>query len=304
VVAVAARDRSRAQAFAARHGIPRVLDSYQALVDDPELDALYVPLPNAAHAEWTLAAVAAGKHVLCEKPLTANAAEAQLVVDAAAAAPHLVVMEAFHWRYHPLALEVIAAVREGRIGELRRVEAALCFPLYRPGDIRWQLDLAGGGLMDAGCYPVNIVRHLAGREPQVISARAKLRHPGVDRWVRAELDFGSGLTGAVTASMWSARVLALSFRVTGTAGSIRVFNPQAPHLYNRVTITDARGRERRRVRGRPTYSYQLEAFAAAVRDGPAAGHVLTPPADSLANMKVIDDIYRAAGLLPRPGRVA
>lgn len=301
VVAVAARDRSRAQSFATRHGIPRVLDSYEQLVSDPEIDAVYIPLPNAAHAEWTLAALAAGKHVLCEKPFTANAGEAEKVLEASRAAPGLVVMEAFHWRYHPLAEQVISMVRSGRIGEPVRVEAALCFPLHNRSDIRWQLDLAGGALMDAGCYPVNIVRHFAGREPHVTTARAKTRFPGVDRWMRAELDFGAGLTGAITTSMWSARVLDISASIRGQEGEIKVFNPQMPQLYNLVTVKDRSGTHRMRVRGRATYSYQLEAFRDAVMNATA---VATPPADSLANMRVIDAIYLAAGLSARPGRVA
>jgi predicted dehydrogenase len=299
LVAVAARDRGRAQAFASKHGIPRVLGSYQELIDDDGIDAVYVPLPNGAHAEWTLKALEAGKHVLCEKPFASNAAEAEKVA-AAAAGTDRVVMEAFHWRYHPLAQEVIDIVRSGRIGEPTRLEAALCFPLYNKGDIRWQFDLAGGALMDAGCYPVNIVRHLAGREPQVVSARAKLRSPEVDRAMRAELDFGQGLTGAITTSMWSSEVLKLSASVEGTAGRVKVFNPQAPQLFNLVTVRDSTGTQRRRVPGYATYQYQLEAFAAAVVDG---APILTPPSDAVANMAVIDAIYTAAGLPVRPARV-
>lgn len=301
VVAVAARDQSRAEAFALKHGIGRVLDSYEAVVTDADVDAVYIPLPNGAHARWAIAALEAGKHVLCEKPFTANTEEAERVRDAAARRPSQVVMEAFHWRYHPLADLVISTIRSGRIGELVRVEAALAFPLHNRGDIRWQLGLAGGSLMDAGCYPVSIVRHLSGREPKVLSATIKTRLPGVDRWTRAELDFGEGLTGSVTAAMWSGRPLRLSASVKGTKGGIHVFNPLAPQMFNLVTIRDPSGPTRQRVRGRATYCYQLEAFEAAVRTG---APIHTPPADSVANMAVIDAIYRAAGLEPRHGEVA
>jgi predicted dehydrogenase len=210
-------------------------------------------------------------------------------------------MEAFHWRYHPLADLVISTIRTGRIGDLVRIEAALAFPLRNPGDIRWQLSLAGGSLMDAGCYPVSIVRHFSGREPRVVSAKVKTRSPGIDRWTRAELDFGGGLTGSVTAAMWSGRPLRLSASVKGTKGSIHVFNPLAPQMFNVVTIRDPSGTARQRVKGGATYSYQLEAFVAAVRTG---APIHTPPADSVANMTVIDAIYRAAGLEPRHGEVA
>src|SRR5687768_4333668 len=173
VVAVAARSTERAKAFADKHGIARVHGSYEDLLADPAVDAVYNPLPNGLHGKWTLAALAAGKHVLCEKPFTANADEAAAVADAVRASG-LVVMEAFHFRYHPLALRLPEVVAE--LGELRHVDARLCFPLPRFDDIRYSRALAGGALMDAGCYPVNLVRLLGG-EPEVRSARALLKGP-------------------------------------------------------------------------------------------------------------------------------
>jgi predicted dehydrogenase len=299
VSAVAARDQTRAAVFANKHGIPRVYGSYQELVDAADVDAVYIPLPNSLHAEWTLAALAAGKHVLCEKPFAANAAEAKRVADAAAGTG-IVVMEAFHWRYHPMASRMLEIVRGGDLGEIRRVEASLVFPLPRWSDIRWQLDLAGGSLMDAGCYPVHIVRTLAGVEPAVKSAVCRTRTPEVDRWISAELDFtGDGsMTGRVTAGMWSAQLLRIQVRVTGDRGSMKAINPLAPQHFNLLT-TRVMGRTRReRVRGKATYDYQLEAFAEAVRDGKPFP---TGTEDSVANMTVLDDIYRAAGLHPRRG---
>jgi predicted dehydrogenase len=297
VAAVAARDPVRAEAFAARHSIPRVYRSYQELVEAADLDAVYVPLPNGLHAEWTLAALAAGKHVLCEKPLAANASEAQRVADAAARSG-LVVMEAFHWRYHPLATRLLEIVNSGDLGSIERIEAALIFPLFNPSDIRWQLDLAGGSLMDAGCYPVHIVRTLAGAEPVVTSATCKVRSPGVDRWTRAELRFGDGRSGRVTAGLWSSSLVRAQARVTGQRATMSVLNPLAPQLFNLITVRGPGGTRIERVRGRPTYDYQLEAFVSAIRDG---GPVPTGPDDSVANMSVIDSIYRAAGLDPRRG---
>jgi predicted dehydrogenase len=297
VAAVAARDRSRAELFAAKHSIPRVYNSYRELVEAPDLDAVYVPLPNGLHAEWTLAALAAGKHVLCEKPFTANASEARQVAEAAAASDR-VVMEAFHWRYHPLAARLIELVAGGELGDIHRIEAALVIPLPRWSDIRWQLDLAGGSLMDVGCYPVHIVRTLAAAEPEVTSAVCKERTPGVDRWIRAELSFGDGRTGRITAGMWSAAIIRTHVRVTGERAAMTVINPQAPQLFNLIVVRPG-GRIRwERVPGRPTYEYQLEAFVSAIRRG---GPVPTGPSDSVGNMTVIDSIYRAAGLQPRRG---
>ena len=160
-MAVASRDPERATTFAAKHGIPSVYDSYDELVADPDIDAIYNPLPNSHHAPWTLEAIAAGKHVLCEKPFTSNAAEAETVAAAAAAAPALVVMEAFHYRYHPLIARVLDAHRDGAsAGPAHRDRDVL--PAPKRDDIRWQLGLAGGALMDAGCYTVHLLRTLAG----------------------------------------------------------------------------------------------------------------------------------------------
>jgi predicted dehydrogenase len=292
---VAARDPARARTFAAAHGIPRVLDSYQALVEDPDVDAVYLPLPNGLHGRWTLAALAAGKHVLCEKPFTANAAEAEEVA-AAAEASDLVVMEAFHWRYHPLAQRMVDIVRSGELGDVRHVETAMCFPLAKRSDIRWQPSLAGGALMDTGCYAVHWARTLVGEEPEVTGATAKLRAPGIDRFARVELRFPSGATGRVTASMWSSRVLQLSARVEGSEGTMSVLNPIAPQYGHRLTVRTTAGRRREKVAGESTYVHQLRAFVAAVRDG---APTLTPPSESVANMRVLDAAYRAAGLEPR-----
>jgi len=294
VAAVAARDRARADAFASRHGIPTVHDDYAQLLADPAVDAIYNPLPNGLHGRWTIAALTAGKHVLCEKPFTANAAEAREVAEVAAGTDR-VVMEAFHYRYHPVALRMLEIVKSGQLGELRHVEASFCFPLPRFADIRYRFDLAGGALMDAGCYAVHMVRLLGG-EPDVVSARAKLRGANVDRAMRAELAFPGGHTGRITCSMWSSDVLRISARAVGTKGEMRVRNPLAPQLGHRIAVRTAAGRRIERLSRRASYAYQLDAFAGAVRNGEP---VITDPADSIRTMTVIDAIYRAAGLPPR-----
>jgi predicted dehydrogenase len=295
VAAIAARDRTRADAFASKHGIPTVHDSYAALLADPDIDAIYNPLPNGLHAEWTIAALEAGKHVLCEKPFTANAQEAEAVA-AVAARTGLVVMEAFHYRYHPLATRMREIVESGELGAIRRVETALCFPLPKFSDIRYQYDLAGGATMDVGTYTVHMARLLGCEEPEVVSAEAKLQSPNVDRAMRAELRFPSGHTGRITCSMWSKWILQTYARVIGDRGELHVINPTTPQLWHRMRVkSDGRTRTEKSSR-RPTYEYQLEAFCAAVLRGEPT---LTPPADSIANMRVLDAIYVAAGLTPR-----
>jgi predicted dehydrogenase len=292
VAAVAARDPGRAAAFAKRQRIPRVHASYEALLADASLDAVYIPLPNGLHGEWTLRALDAGKHVLCEKPLASNAAEAARMAEAAERAGR-VLIEAFHWRHHPLAARMREILRAGEIGEVRHVEASTCIPLLVPGNIRFRYDLAGGALMDIGSYAVNMVRWLAEAEPEVISAQAKLASPKVDRWVRAELRFADGRTGRITCSLASAALLRLQNRVEGSRGRLRVFNPLAPHFYHRLTVEAEGERRRERVPGDATYTHQLRHFAARVRGAPPGP---TEAQDGVANMRLIDAIYRKAGL--------
>jgi predicted dehydrogenase len=305
VTAVAARDPDRARRFAARHGIAVVHDSYEALIADPDVDAVYNPLPNSLHAPWTRRAIAAGKHVLCEKPFTANEAEAAEVADAAESAG-LVVMEAFHYRYHPLARrmqEIVAGAgdggRGGEIGALRHVEASLCFPVPRFSDIRYQFDLAGGATMDAGCYAINCLRLLGPGEPEVVSARARLHGPDVDRAMVADFRFPGGASGRIRTSLWSSQLLRISARAVGELGEMRVFNYLAPQAFSLLTVRSGASTRWERIRGEATYTYQLRAFAAAVLRGEP---VITTPEDAVANMRQIDDVYRAAGLPLRGAR--
>jgi predicted dehydrogenase len=292
VAAVAARDAARAQAFAVKHGIARAHDSYAALIADPDLDAVYNPLPNGLHGRWTRAALTAGKHVLCEKPFTANAAEAREIAELAAQSDR-VAMEAFHYRYHPLTLRVEQIIASGELGKLERVEAAMCFPLPKFSDIRYNYSLAGGATMDAGCYAVHMVRTFGGSTPEVIAAQAKLRDSQVDRAMTAELQFAAGHTGRVHCSMWSSTLLQLSAKVIGDRGELRVLNPVTPQLFHRLSVRSADGNRVERFPRRATYAYQLDAFVAAMLRGEP---VKTTPEDAVENMTVIDAIYRAAGL--------
>lgn len=292
VVAVAARDIARARTFARKHNIPKVHDSYESLIADPAIDAIYNPLPNSHHGRWTIPALHAGKHVLCEKPLAANADEARAMA-AAASQSRRVLMEAFHWRYHPLAERLRAIIASGEIGAVRHVETTMCIPLPLPRDIRYRLDLAGGATMDTGCYTISILRFLAEAEPTVVAAEARLMSPGIDRWMQADLRFSDGRTGRITCSLLSRTLVKLSARVEGERGTLRVLNPVLPHLYHRVTVETAAGKRAERVPGDATYTHQLRAFVAAVRNG------IPLPTDAthgIRNMEVIDAVYRAAGL--------
>src|SRR5512134_1625297 len=193
IAAIAARDPQRAQAFARRHHIPRVHQTYSDLLADPEIDAIYNPLPNGLHAEWTIRALQAGKHVLCEKPFASNAQEAESMARVARETG-LVLSEAFAYRYHPLTKRVKEILASGELGKVQHIEAHFCFLLPSPKNIRFNYQLAGGALMDSGCYPVSLIRFLAEAEPKVEKARARLLSPQVDHKMSADLSFEDGRT--------------------------------------------------------------------------------------------------------------
>lgn len=296
VSGIAARDPQRAQTFARKHHIPRVFASYDELIADPDLDAVYIPLPNGLHAAWTIKALEAGKHVLCEKPFASNAEEAQQMADAAERSGR-VLMEAFHYRYHPLAARMREIVTSGELGAIQHIETWIAFPLLAPGNIRYSYDLGGGATMDAGCYAIHMLRFLADDEPETVSAQARLISPQVDRWMRAEFRFADGRTGRITASMLSTSpFLRIAARVQGDQGEMNVLNPMAPQWYHHIKVRTKQGKRTERLTRTPTYLYQLRAFTSTVRDGTPP---LTPPADAIANMSIIDSVYQQAGLALR-----
>jgi predicted dehydrogenase len=302
VTAVAARDRERAEAFAAEHGIPRVHDSYAALIADPDIDAVYNPLPNSLHGRWTLAAIEAGKHVLCEKPLTSNAGEAREVAAAARQAG-VVVMEAMHYRYHRLArvmvdqMPLIAGPEAERHTGVRHIHCTVSFPLEGLDDIRYRYDLAGGATMDAGCYAIDCVRLLCPGQPEVVAALATEQSPGLDRAMYAFLRFRGGATAWLDLSLTQGGKTRADVHVVGAHGQMRVQNFIHPHVRFRVTTRAARHTES--ISSDPgessdtTYLGQLRAFAAAVLRGEPFP---TTPEHAVVTMEMIDDIYRAAGL--------
>jgi predicted dehydrogenase len=292
VAVVAARDPEAARAYASKHKIPRVADSYDDLLADPAVDAVYIPLPNGLHGRWTIAALQAGKHVLCEKPFTANADEARQVAEAAAAHPGLVVMEAFHYQYHPMTRRLVEIVQSGELGIIKEIDISFSAPLAKPGDIRYKLDLAGGAMMDMGCYPISLLRLLAAG-PRVTGASAKLSSAGVDRAMDARFSLPEGGTARIRCSMFSASVLRLHAEVIGSEGTLKVFNPFAPQFGHRVKVETGSGTRREKFSRRATYDYQLEAFVAAVEDGT---HFPTTAVDAIRTMELIDATYAAAGL--------
>ncbi|MFE0517679.1 Gfo/Idh/MocA family protein [Streptomyces sp. NPDC058954] len=300
LVAVAARDRSRAEAFAAEHGVERVVGSYADLLADPEVEAVYNPLANGLHGPWNLAALAAGKHVLTEKPSASNAEEAAEVREAAAKAG-TVFMEGFHYLFHPVTRRLHELLDSGELGDLRRVETLVAIPAPEDTDPRWSLPLAGGAVMDLGCYSLHTQRMLApwaGGAPRLVSARGGERAgaPGVDEWLDAELAFPGGATGSARCHM-AYDELEMSCRIIGTEGEASAPNFVLPHLDDRVVVRTAEGERTEHLGTRSSYSYQLEAFAARVREGTP---VPLDADDAVATMTLIDECYRAAGFAPRP----
>ena len=296
VVALAARDPARASAYAERNGIPRVHRTYADVLADPSVDAVYVPLPAALHARWTMAAVAAGKHVMCEKPFTANAAQAQEVL-AATSSSRYVIMEAYHSHYHPVMKRLAEIVASGELGTIRSATAAFAVPLPPGGNIRYNLALGGGGLLDVGYYPVRALRELFGSEPEVIWARATARN-GVDRRLEAGLLFDGGIRATVLSSLWSRRLIDSHLDVVGDGGRMRVISPYHPQLRAaRIRVRGTAGVRSERPLRRSTYDFQLEAFRDAVLGD---GSIPTNATAALAQMRALDSMYRAAGLDPRP----
>lgn len=291
VAVVAARDPRRAAAFAARHGIGTVLGSYSELVESPLVDAVYIGLPNALHLPWALAAIESGKHVLVEKPVTANAAEARRLVEAGRRAG-VVVAEAHHWRYHPLAARIRQLVDAGAVGAVRSADAWFDCRVDDPTDIRWDPELAGGALLDLGCYTVQWLRLALPGRLRVTWASARRTAAGVDEATEAVLAGPYGATDRLRCDMRAERP-GSSLTVTGTTGELTVRTMAAPHEGHRLTLRDRSGERAETVPGGTTYQHQLAALADAVRIGrplPTGGD------DAVDTMRLLDEVASAAGL--------
>jgi xylose dehydrogenase (NAD/NADP) len=292
LAAIASRDVARAEAVVAREPGAKVYGSYEALLDDPAVEAVYIPLPNALHVEWTVRAAERGKHVLCEKPLAPTAAEVRRVIDACNAAGVLL-MEAFMYRLHPQIQWALEQLRQGSIGPVRLVRSAFHFDIGgRPRDIRLQAALAGGSLMDVGCYPLNFSRAVFGGPPRGAAAHAVVM-PGaeVETELGAILDFGDGRMGVFDCGFHLQRQFFIE--VWGERGRLLVPKPYTPGLVETVVRIEV-GDETAERHFVPVDQYQLEAehFADCIRSGRP---VALPPEDALEQAEAIEMIYRAAG---------
>jgi len=291
------RNPPAAKAYAAQHGITSVVDGYDAVLADPAIDAVYIALPNHLHGDWTLKALAAGKHVLCEKPLACNAGEARRMADAAEKAG-LLLMEAFMYRFHPRTRRIHELVCQGAIGEPRLVHASFCFSMDQatlagPGNPRLRPDTGGGALLDVGCYGVSVARCFFGCEPEAVQAQASYNAAGTDMLFAGTLLFPGGRLATVEAGFTAA--LQQTYAVIGSRGSIQLPHDAFIPWEHDATYTlrdehDENGRLYS-VAGADEYRLMVEHFADAV-----LGHepLAFSPLDSIGNMRVLDGLAQAA----------
>lgn len=289
VVAVASRDDEGARRYAADLGIPRHYGSYEALLADPEVDAVYNPLPNSLHLPWTLKALSAGKHVLCEKPLGLSAAECLAMAHAAKVADR-VLMEAFMYRFHDRTQTLFELTRSGTLGALRLIRARFAFTVSDPANIRLNPDLGGGALMDVGCYCVNVARSIARDEPLTVQARATWVN-GVDETLTATLTFAGGLVAQIDCALNQPRFETLE--VFGTEGYCEVdsaFLPGLDETALRVTLRKT-GVTQTVVPGHNQYERMVEHFSECAVQGAPLRY---DAAEAAANLAVIEALYRSA----------
>ncbi len=277
--ALASRDPGTAQAWAAEFAVPHSWGSYEALLTDPEVDAIYLPLPNELHKPWVFAAADAGKHILCEKPLALNEQEAREMV-AHCQSCGVVLMEAFMWRHQPRTAAIRESLAQGSIGELRLIRSSFSFPIDAND---WRLDPArgGGALWDVGCYGVSTTRLFAGAEPESIRSRARFGTTGVDLSLTAELKFPNGVIGLIDCSF--EQPFRCVYELVGTRGVIEVpdayLPPERPFArLNGVEVF---------YEGADQYGQMVDAFAGAVRSGRG---LVAPAENGLAQMIALDAI--------------
>jgi predicted dehydrogenase len=294
--AIAARDPARALAFARRYSVPRVFSDYEGLIRDPSIDAVYIPLPNSLHFVWALRALSEGKHVLCEKPLTSNALEAQILSRAVQAPGSPVLLEALHSRFHPLNLRAMEIVQGGELGALEHVEAVFCTPMLRRKDIRFDSTLGGGAMMDLGCYMVGLCRAITGVEWEVERAEATLLAEEVDKRMKVWLTQADGASARIDVEMRAQRVPDIRMDFVGSKRSLHLVNPVLPGIWHSMFVREGQKSRRETFARVSSYDCQLGAFVDAIRNG---GSISLGVEDSVQAMRVIDATYCAAGLRPR-----
>ena len=281
VVAIASRDATRAEAYAAQHGIPTAHGSYEAMLADPGVDAVYVSLPNGMHHAWSMRALAAGKHVLCEKPYTRHPGEAEEAFDAADAAG-LVLMEAFMYRHHPQTATIARLVREGAVGEILTVKAVFSFALRDLTNVRAIPELDGGALMDVGCYCVSGSRLVAG-EPESVLAEQVVGETGIDMALYGTLRYPGDIVAQIEASFLAPARQALA--VVGEAGMLRAHAPWRVDWGGDLVLERGGKKEVVAVEAADSYTRQLENLADAIEGRAPA---LLGRADAVAQARVID----------------
>jgi predicted dehydrogenase len=291
ITAIASRDLARAQAAAAELGIEKAYGSYEELLADPAIDAIYNPLPNHLHVPWSIKALHAGKHVLCEKPIGMNAAEAQELVDVARKHPHLKVMEAFMYRHHPQWQRARQLVADGQIGQLRTIHTTFAYYLDDGQNIRNIAEAGGGGLMDIGCYAISVPRFIFGAEPlRVCGIMEYDDRFNTDRLTSALLDFGTG-----TATFTCSTQLTPFQRVNifGTEGQIEIEIPFNAPTDRPCRIWHQRGNQIEEMVFpiANQYTIQGDLFSLAILNNT---DVFTPLEDAVANMRVIDAVLQSA----------
>jgi predicted dehydrogenase len=291
VAAIASRDHTRGQQAAEKLGIGKVHGSYEALLADPAIQAVYIPLPNHLHVPWSIKALAAGKHVLCEKPIGLNAREAQHLLDAAARYPNLKVMEAFMYRHHPQWIKARQLVAEGSIGELRTVHSVFSYWNVDPDNIRNQGDIGGGAMMDIGCYCVSLSRWLFEAEPTRVLGAAQFDPVfKTDRMTSGVLEFGRGVATFTCSTQLSPyqRV-----NIFGTEGRIEIEIPFNAPPDRACRLSHQRGATTTEhvFDVCDQYTIQGDLFARAILDD---SPVPTPLTDALANMRVIEAVLTSA----------
>jgi D-xylose 1-dehydrogenase (NADP+, D-xylono-1,5-lactone-forming) len=286
VIGVGSRERARAEAYAQERGLERAYGGFDELLADPDVDAVYIALPNALHVEWAVRALEAGKHVLSEKPLTRDPREAERAFDAAERAGRIL-MEGFMYRHHPQTKRLVQLVRDGELGELRLVRSHFSFTLERPRDVRWDRDLGGGSLLDLGCYCTNLMRTLAG-EPERVHAEQITAPSGVDVRFAATLRFADGALGHFDCAFDLPR--RIGFEAVGSDGSATMLQPFAE---DEVTLEVRRGDElvSSETETANRYGLEVDNFARAI-----AGE--EPPLldrrDSVAQARALDALLRSA----------
>jgi predicted dehydrogenase len=293
VQAVASRRPGVAAEYAKKHKIPVAHESYEALLADPDIDVVYNALPPSEHARWSIAALEAGKHVLCEKPFALNEAEArEMVATAEGVGRHLV--EGFHDRFHPAFLHLMQLRDGGALGKIKTIKAEFSVTIpFDPRNIRHDPAVGGGALMDLGCYPVHWVRLLAGEEPDIVVAASGTRTQlGVDESIIATLRFPSGVFADVSCGMAKGTPFKAMITVHCDNGTVEVENPVLAHRGHSIRERLSGGFVHHTVAGGTTFDHQLQALCD-VLDGKAAP--LNGGADAIGNMAVIDAIYAKAG---------